>query len=52
MKLIAILITNNATTYGGVKTLRQAVLFVFIPFDKNTLGDLLEIGYKNKGNTL
>ena len=43
MKLIALLITNNVTTYGGAQLLRQAVLFVFVPFDKNTLGDLLEI---------
>ena len=28
MKLIAIVITNNAMAYGGVQTLRQAVLFV------------------------
>ena len=53
MKLFTIFITNNATTYGGVKPLRQAVLFVFLPdkVDKNTLGDLLEIDYKNKSNT-
>ena len=29
MKLLAILITNNAMTYDGAQTLRQAVLFVF-----------------------
>ena len=30
MKLIVIYITNNVATYGGVKTLRQVVLFVFL----------------------
>lgn len=30
MKLIALLIMNNATTYGGVKPLRQVALFVFL----------------------
>ncbi len=30
MKPIALLITNNATTYGGVQPLRQVVLFVFV----------------------
>ena len=30
MKLIAILITNNATTYGGAQSLRQVALFVFL----------------------
>ena len=28
MKLIAILITNNATTYGGAQTLRQNTIFM------------------------
>ena len=31
MKFLAIYITNNTTTYGGAQTLRQAVLFVFVP---------------------
>lgn len=31
MKLLVIYITNNATAYGGVKPLRQVVLFVFVP---------------------
>ena len=43
MKLFAIHITNNATAYGGVQPLRQVVLFVFVPFDKNTLGDIIAI---------
>ena len=43
MKIIAILITNNATAYGGAQPFRQAVLFVFVPFDKNTLGDIVAI---------
>jgi len=43
MKLFAIYITNNATAYGGAQPLRQAVLFVFAPFDKNTLGDVIAI---------
>ena len=43
MKFLAIFITNNATVYGGVKPLRQVALFVFIPFDKNTLGDVIAI---------
>ena len=44
MKLFAFLITNNkATSYGGAQTLRQVVLFVFVPFDKNTLGDIVAI---------
>ncbi|MBQ3221698.1 MAG: hypothetical protein IJB34_07035 [Clostridia bacterium] len=43
MKLIAICITNNATAYGGAQPLRQIVLFVFVPFDKNTLGDIVAI---------
>jgi len=30
MKLIAILITTKATTYGGAQSLRQVVLLVFI----------------------
>ena len=30
MKLFAIYITNNATAYGGVQPLRQAVLFVWL----------------------
>jgi hypothetical protein len=30
MKLIAILITNNATAYGGAQPLRQVVLLVYI----------------------
>ena len=30
MKFIAIYITNNATAYGGVKPLRQVVLFVWL----------------------
>ena len=30
MKLIAILITNNATVYGGEQSLRQVVLFVWL----------------------
>ena len=46
MKLFAIYITNNATTYGGAQPLRQAVLFVFVPFDKNTLGDIIAIRYR------
>ena len=38
MKLIALLITNNVTTYGGELQLRQVVLFVFAPdyFDSAT----------------
>ena len=55
MKLIALLITNNATTYGGVKTLRQAVLFVWlgnpIVYKGNTFtweqGRKLVSGYMN-----
>ena len=43
MKLFAIYITNNATAYGRVQPLRQVVLFVFVPFDKNTLGDIIAI---------
>ena len=43
MKLIAILITNNSTTYDRVQPLFQAVLYVFVPFDKNTLGDIIAI---------
>ena len=44
MKLFAFLITNNkVTAYGGVQPLRQAVLFVFGSFDKNTLGDIIAI---------
>ena len=43
MKLFAIFITNTATVYGGAQPLRQAVLFVFVPFDKNTLGDIIAI---------
>ena len=43
MKFIAILIINNATAYGGAQPLRQTVLFVFVPFDKNTLGDIVAI---------
>ena len=43
MKLVAIFIKNHATVYGGVKTLRQAVLFVFASLDKNTLGDIVAI---------
>ena len=30
MKLIAILITNNATAYGGAQPLRRVVLFVWL----------------------
>ena len=30
MKLIAIYITNNATAYGGVQSLRQVALFVWL----------------------
>ena len=47
MKLIAILITNNATAYGGEQSLCQVVLFVFVPFDKNTLGDIVAIRNSN-----
>ena len=36
MKLIAILITNNATAYGRAQPLRQVVLFVCIPDRKAT----------------
>ena len=43
MKLIAILITNNSTTYDRAQPLFQAVLYVFVPFDKNTLGDIVAI---------
>ncbi|MBQ3221701.1 MAG: hypothetical protein IJB34_07050 [Clostridia bacterium] len=43
MKLFAICITNNATAYGGAQPLRQVVLFVFVPFEKNTLGDIVAI---------
>ena len=43
MKLFAIYITNNVTTYGGERSLCQVVLFVFVPFDKNTLGDIIAI---------
>ena len=43
MKLVAIFIKNHATVYGGVQPLRQSVLFVFVPFDKNTLGDIIAI---------
>ena len=43
MKLFAILITNNATTYGGVQQLRHVVLFFYVSFDKNTLGDIVAI---------
>ena len=43
MKLFAIFITNTATAYGGAQPLRQAVLFVFVPFVKNTLGDIVAI---------
>lgn len=43
MKLLAIYITNNAAAYGGVQTLRQVVLFVFVTFYKNTLGDVIAI---------
>ena len=50
MKLFAILITNNATVYGGVQPLRQVVLFVCTPFDKNVLGDV--IGIRNWSGTL
>ena len=30
MKLISLLIMNNATAYGGVQTLRRVVLFVWL----------------------
>ena len=50
MKLFAIYITNNATTYGGAQQLRQTVLFVFVPFDKNVLGDV--VGIRNSSGTL
>ena len=43
MKLISLLIMNNATAYGRAQPLRQVVLFVFVPFDKNTLGDVVAI---------
>ena len=43
MKLIAIPITNNSTTYYRVQPLFQAVLYVFVPFDKNTLGDIIAL---------
>ena len=43
MRLFAIYITNHTTTYGGAQPLRQVVLFVFVPFDKNTLGDVVAI---------
>ncbi len=49
MKLLAIYITNNATAYGGANQLRQTVLFVFVPFDKNVLGDV--IGIRNSSGT-
>ena len=48
MKLFVIYITNNATAYGGEQSLRQAVLFVFVPFDKNTLGDIVGIYNEQK----
>ena len=51
MKLFAIYITNNATAYGEVQPLRQVVLFVFVPFDKNTLGDIVAIRNEN-GNVV
>ena len=47
MKLISIFITNNVTAHGGAPILRQVVLFVFIPFDKNTLGDIVAIRDEN-----
>ena len=43
MKLVAIFIKNHATVYGGAQQLRQTVLFVLVPFDKNTLGDIVAI---------
>ena len=63
MKLIALLITNNATAYGGAQILRQAVLFVFAPdyFDSATYdengyitsvsynGDIYEYEYDGAG---
>lgn len=49
MKLIALLIMNNVASYGGAQPLRQAVLLVCIPFDKNTLGDIIAI-LDNNGN--
>ena len=51
MKLFAICITNNATAYGGAQLLRQIVLFVFVPFDKNTLGDVIALRDSN-GNII
>ena len=47
MKLFALLITNNVTTYGGAQPLRQVVLFVVVPFDKNTLGDIIAVREQN-----
>ena len=34
---------KNPTTYGGAQSLCRVVLFVFVPFDKNTLGDVIVI---------
>ena len=51
MKLLVILITNKATANGGAQPLRQAVLLVCIPFDKNTLGDITAIRDKD-GNVV
>ena len=43
MKIVLIYITNNVTAYGGVQLPRQVVLFVCVPFDKNTLGDVVAL---------
>ena len=51
MKLFVLKITNTEATYGGVQTLRQVVLFVFVPFDKNTLGDIIAVRDQN-GNVV
>ena len=47
MKLFVGVITNNMVTYGGEQSLCQVVLFVFVPFDKNTLGDIIAIRNQN-----
>ena len=47
--MFTIFITNNITAYGGENTLRQVMLFVFLPDvgDKNTLGDIVAIRDSN-----
>ena len=51
MNRFAISITNNIIQQYG-RTARQAcfstVLFVFVPFDKNTLGDIVGIYNEQK----